>query len=204
MSIGLTDIKICTRALVRLGSKGIDSFEDGTDKAITCEEVYTSVVESELSLYPWRFAMKKASLSRLADTPTNEYQYAYQLPTDRIGEPFAVFNSTSSSALVVKNYEIYADKLFTNETVCIIDYPFKPAESAFPAYFTEFLVLALASNMAMPITDSTSKAEYYFTKAYGTTSENFLGGALGKARRANSAQQPPQGLTDFNLTDVRN
>jgi hypothetical protein len=201
--MALTDVEICSRALNRLGSKGIQSFTEGTDLAISCSTTYPSVLEAELSVYPWRFAMKKAQLSRHADTPANEWKYAYQLPTDRIGPPFALFNSTSSGAIPKHRFEIFSDKIFTNEETVVIDYPFKPTESAFPAYFVEFMVLAMASFLAIPVTDKTTTADFYRGLAYGTPSENGNGGQLARARRADSAQQPPQRIENFDLVDAR-
>ena len=201
--MALTDVEICSRATNRLGAKAIQSFTEGTDLATSCATIYPGLLESELSVYPWRFAMKKARLSRHVDTPANEWKYAYQLPTDRIGPPFALFNSDAGGAQPHKQFEIFSDKIFTNEELVIIDYPFKPAESAFPAYFTEFMVLAMAGELAMPVTDQVSTADFYRAKAYGTPSENGNGGQLGRARRANSAQQPPQRIEDFTLLDVR-
>ena len=201
--MALTDIEICSRALTRIGSGAIQSFDEGTDKATTCDLIYSSILDSELSLYPWRFAMKKVQLARLTDTPANEWKYVYQLPTDAIGGPFAMFNSTGAGVSPNKRYEIFADKLFTNELVVVIDYPFKPTEPAFPAYFVEFLVLAIASALAMPITDQANTAELYRGLAYGLPSDNGNGGQLARARRANSAQQPPQRIENFSLEDAR-
>lgn len=147
--------------------------------------------------------MKKTQLSQLVASPTNEWTYGYQLPTDRIGDPFAVFASEGVGASPIKEFEIFGDKLFTNHALIIIDYPFKPAESAFPGYFTEFLVQALASALAIPVTDQTTTADYYRALAYGTPGENGNGGALSRARRANSAQQPPQRIEDFTLVNAR-
>jgi len=201
--MALTDIELCSRALTRLGAHPIQSFTDGTDIASACDSVYGSILESELSVYPWRFAMKKATLAQLADTPVNEWTYAYQLPTDRIGAPFALFDSTRVGATPFKRYEVFADKIFTDANQLVIDYPYKPSESAFPAYFSEFMVLAIASALAMPVTDQANTADFYHAKAYGTPSENGNGGALGRARRADSAQNPPQQIVDFSLVDAR-
>ena len=177
---------------------------DANDKAIACNQVYDSVVENELALTPWRFAMKKVQLARLTDTPANEWKYAFQLPTDRIGAPFAVFNTPSVGVNPVKNFEVFADKIYTNELALYVDYPFKPAVSAWPAYFVEFVVLAITSLLAVPITDQRSLAEHYDVLAYGLPSDNRAGGQLARARYADAAQQPPQVMEDNTLVDVRN
>lgn len=198
-----TDIEICSRALIRLGAKPIDSFEDGTDKALACDLIYSSVLESELSIYPWRFAMKKVQLARHTDTPTNEWKYAYQLPTDRIGGIFALFDSSQTGAAPKKAFEVFGDKVFCDYETVYVDYPYKPAESEFPAYFTEFLVLAIAANLAVPITDQANLEDQMRTRAYGLPSDNGGGGQLARARNADSRQQPPQTIDDEHLIAAR-
>lgn len=148
--------------------------------------------------------MKKVQLARHTDVPTNEWKYAYQLPSDRIGGPFAVFDSVANGAQPAKEFEIFADKIFSNYETMYCDYPFKPSESAFPAYFTEFVVLAIASVVAIPVTDQTTTAKFYDQLAYGLPSENRAGGQLARARYSDSSQQPPQILEDYTLIDVRN
>lgn len=202
--MALTDVEISNRALIRLGASTISSLSDTTDRAIVCNQVYTSLLEAELALTPWRFAMKKALLARLATAPVNEWKYAYQLPSDRIGAPFAMFHNASVGSNPVKQYEVFADQVFTNEEVLYADYPFKPTEPDFPAYFTEFLVLAICGNIAYAITDQANLAQHFREMAYGLPSENGAGGALARARFADAAQQPPQVIEDWTLLDVRN
>ena len=201
--MALTDTEICTRALVRLGSGGIDSLTDGSDKAVACNAIYTSILENELGSFPWRFGMKKQQLNRLVDTPVNEWRYAYQLPTDRIGAPWAVFASNGIGASPIKQFEIFSDKLYTDHQLIYCDYPYKVTENMFPAYFTEFFVLALAAALAIPITDQANLASHYEEKAYGRPHENGLGGQLARARNADQAQQPPQMMESFELIEAR-
>ena len=121
--MAMSDTEICNRALVRLAAKTISSLSDSTDRAIACNQAYTSILENELALTPWRFAMKKAQLAQLVDTPVNEWKYAYQLPSDRIGAPFAVFNSSANGVDPMKRYEVFSDRIYTNETQLYYDYP---------------------------------------------------------------------------------
>ena len=201
--MALSDVEICSRSLIRLGAKPIDSFADGTDKAQACKLIYTSVLEAELSIYPWRFAMKKVQLARHTDTPTNEWKYAYQLPSDRIGGIFALFDSGQTGAHPRRSFEVFGDKVFADYEEVYVDYPFKPTEPEFPAYFVEFLVLAIAANLAVPITDQANLEDQFRTRAYGLPSENGGGGAIARARNADSRQQPPQTIDDEHLIAAR-
>jgi hypothetical protein len=192
--MALTDVEICNRALVRLGSSVITSFSDDTDLARICSSTYDGILEKSLAETPWRFAMKKQQLARLTDTPPNEWKYAYQLPSDILGGIYALFNS-STSAAPSKHYEIFSDKVYTNENLIYVDYTFRPNETKFPSYFTEYMVLAIASQIAIAITDQANIADYYSRLAQQQ---------LDVARYTDASQQPPQVLEDYTLIDVRN
>ncbi len=126
-----TDIDIASNALLLIGESPISSFTEDTVAALIAANLYNPTFENLLTLHPWRFASNKSSLSRLTATPTNQWDYAYQLPTD-----FLVAQHVDTGN---NNFQIYTDKLYSNETTIILDYTFKPDESFLPAYFTELL-----------------------------------------------------------------
>lgn len=146
-------IDICSHALLLIGENTISSFNDDSIAALVASNLYEPTYESLLTAHPWRFASNKATLARLTATPTNEWDYAFQLPSD-----FLVAQHVDEGN---DNYQIYADKLYTDEKTMILDYTYKPDESFLPAYFTELLEYKLASLFAVPITENTSKAEFY-------------------------------------------
>jgi hypothetical protein len=152
-----TSIDLASNALLLIGEETISSFTDDSTAALVAANLYELTFESLLTLHPWRFASKQATLSRLTDTPVTEWSYAYQLPAD-----FMVAQHIDDGN---EMYQIYGDKLYSNNTSIILDYTFKPDESFLPAYFAELLEYRLASVFAIPITESTSKGEYYASLA---------------------------------------
>ena len=60
--------------------------------------------------------------------------------------PIRVYPKTS--------YEIYEDKIYSNQNSLQLDYIFRPDESAFPAYFVECLAAHLAEKFALSITNN--------------------------------------------------
>ena len=148
-----TDIDIASNALLLIGENTISAFTEDTTAALIASNLYQPTLESLLSLHPWRFASNKSTLSRLTAVPLDQWSYGYQLPTDfLVAQHVDVGND---------NFQIYADKLYSNETTMVLDYTYKPDEAYFPAYFTELLELRLASVFAIPITESATKGEYY-------------------------------------------
>ena len=46
-------------------------------------------------------------LARTTDTPVTEWTYAYALPSDIIGSPKAVFQTSTAGALAHTEFELY-------------------------------------------------------------------------------------------------
>jgi hypothetical protein len=148
-----TSIDLASNALLLIGEETISSFTDDSTAALVAANLYELTFESLLTLHPWRFASKQATLSRLTDTPVTDWAYAYQLPAD-----FMVAQHIDDAT---EMYQIYGDKLYSDNTTVILDYTFKPDESFLPAYFAELLEYRLAAVFAIPITESATKGDYY-------------------------------------------
>lgn len=148
-------VEMASNACLLLGANTISSFDEGTEGKVATA-LYESTYRSVLSSFRWRFATKKAVLSRLAEVPLNEYQYQYQLPTNLI----TIIKGESGD-----NYDIYGDKLYTNLSSYSIDYIQRVDESLIPDYFILMFQFLLASQFAIPLTDNSTKAELYF-RAY--------------------------------------
>ena len=183
MAEGDTDVSICSQALLLLGANQITSFADGTAPSSVCSVLYPRVNSHTLGMYPWSFTLTKQQLGRLTTAPTNVYLYAYQLPSDMfLGVPRAVYASTSTGALPkITDYEIQGDQLFTNETTIVLDYQRLVSEADMPSYFIQMLVYQMAWHLAEPVTDQTTKSDYWRTVALGTPSENMRGGYFRQA-----------------------
>lgn len=204
MAIGDSALSICSDALLLLGAKPISSFTEGTDEASTCDSLYPNIRDQALSIYPWSFAFKKVQLARLTSTPTNEYKYEYQLPSDRISAPRAVYNSASVGANVITSYKIMGSKLLTNEELIYVDYLYSVTESEMPVWFVQLLKYIMAWHLSVPITDQVDKAQYWQSVAIGSPGENGRGGYMRTAMNIDGQNQPVNGIKDFSLIAVRN
>jgi hypothetical protein len=203
MSAGDTKLTICSDALIMLGASPLSSFSDGTDEAQVADRLYDDIQDTLLMSYPYSWSIKKVALGRLIDAPINEWKYKYALPGDILGNPKAVFYSSSVSAPTTRDFEIYSLGLYTNLESVWIDYQFRPEPSSFPPYFVNLLKHALAASFAEPITDQITKGQYYHQIAYGYPAENMRGGLMRVAMNIDGRDLPPQNIQDFPLTDVR-
>lgn len=144
-------VQIVSNAFLSLGGNTISSFDEGTEGKIATA-LYQNTYEGLLSAYRWRFAVVKHKLTRLAETPINEYQYIYQLPTDLL----VVINTADNG-----DYELYEDKLYSNNLDVEIEYIKRVDETNLPAYFVLTLQFLLAAQFAIPLTDNTTKGQLY-------------------------------------------
>lgn len=180
-----TKIGLISKALVLLGEKPLTSLTEDRYGATVGSNLFDLIYENELQSNPWRFSMKKRALSRLVDTPLNQYAYAYQIPTD---------------CLLVRHvyprtqYEIYGGRLYTDATTVELDYQFKPEVSALPAYFSTLLTYALARDMVKPITES-EDAVRIFQGKYVLQRD--------RAMYADAQGRPAVPIQDSPFTDVR-
>ncbi len=204
MAEGDTDVNICSQALLLLGANTISSFTDGTAPASVCSSIYPRIKSQTLGMYPWSFTLSKKSLSQSSESPANFWTYAYTLPTDMFtGVPRRVYASNSSSAPTITGYEIQGDKLLTNQTTIVVDYQILVSETDMPSYFVQLLIYQIAWHLAEPITDQTSKSDYWKGIALGLPSENMRGGYFRQAMNIDGAGQTNNVISDYILTEVR-
>jgi hypothetical protein len=181
----MSAIDIASNALQMIGAKSISSFDDPGAGAAVAKALYTPLLEAMLTNTYWRFAIKKSSLNRLSQTPLNEWQYAFQIPTD---------NLKIEKVYQVRRYQIYRDLIYTDQTSIDIDYVYRVEESLFPAYFTLAFTYKLASEFALAVTDNDKKNALYEQKHMM---------ALANAMAADAMQHPQTPIQDQPFTDVR-
>lgn len=182
-----TSISLCNRALARVGSERISSFDDGGAASDVAGREYESLVTERLSgtfadgrVVNWRFAMELAEIGvPLADEPADKWQYAYNLPADLL----AIRAVRRGNGPVP--FDRYGDKLFCDaEADVVIEYTFRQVEAKFPPYFTAALVVELASVFAMALNRDLALARELRLLALGDGSRN--PGFWGAARLADS------------------
>jgi len=199
-----TDVSICSQALLLLGSTSISSFSDGTAPASIAGVLYPKVKAQTLGMYPWSFSLTKTQLAQSASTPLSFWQYAYALPSDMVnGVPRKVFTSNNTNAPNLTDYEIQGAELLSQEQTIYIDYQRDVDEPAMPAYFVQLLIYQMAWHLAEPVTDQTTKSEYWKNVALGTPLESLRGGYFRQATVIDGSGQSSQVLADYVLVDVR-
>jgi len=173
----VSDISICSNALILLGGESISSFQDGTTAATISSHLYTTTYHAMLTETRWHFATRTAKLARHTEAPDNGWMYKFQLPVDCM---YVVKCSD-------KRYEVYERDIFADHEDILIEYVYPVKEENLPMYFTKALEYNLAAQFAIPLTGNTSRGEFY-ASAYQT--------AVKKARWADASQRPNDAIED--------
>ena len=140
-------ISIVSSAALLLGSKVIVSIDDPGKAATTGFAMYEDIYRELLTNvnHYWRFASAQRSLALLAGKPNHKWQNAFQLPSDpKLLKLKGVYPRAE--------YEIYEDKVFTNNTTMEVDFIYRVSEEYLPPYYVPALTHLLALRMAKPVT----------------------------------------------------
>lgn len=154
-----SQVEIVNLALLAMGEFDfILSMTDQTKSArlasLSWETAKTKVLEDA----NWKFATKRTNLAPLSTTPSYEYSYQFQLPTDLLQ-----IIEVSDGTVPVTNFEKNGRKLLCNLDLIYLKYVYNVTDtSEFSPSFVTALSLYLAYLMAYSITSNRSLAEGLF------------------------------------------
>ena len=143
-------IDICQTACMFAGVNVIESLDEDSAEARLLAKSYEKVVESELSLYRWRFATKLQDLgSPLAAAPEyTRFNTAHQMPPDVMSV------DTVLDPEYPVDYERVGDQIHTNDSAndtLILKYRFRADESVWNPYFRLLIIYRLATLLSFSI-----------------------------------------------------
>lgn len=188
--MALNDIALCSRALMRIGCAPITSFDDGTAESEIAAALYAPARDALLSAYGWSFATGQVTLTQLDDAPLADYQYSFALPNDFLR---ALSAGTGGKGRGLR-YRISRDVLHTDTESVLLTYIFLPDESEFPPFFDAALIVRLAAEFCIPLTESTTRTEALMRLA----EDEFR-----KAKQIDAQQDSPARIENFPLIDAR-
>jgi len=188
--MSLSNVELCSAALVKLGAESISSFADGTTEADIAAALYDIIRDSLLGTHPWSFATAHAELALLPTTPLSNFQYAFELPADFIKAISAGDECRSRGAV----YQIIGSEIHTNYEELTLTYIKRSDEANFPTYFVSALVNRLAAEFCLPLTENSSRSETLYRLAETE---------LKLAKLIDSQQDTPPKVEDFTLIRAR-
>ncbi|MFT8246326.1 hypothetical protein [Roseomonas sp. BN140053] len=187
--MALSALVLCSRALLRIGAQPVASFEEGTAEAEVAANLYPAARDALLAAHPWSFATGQMVLPRLLAAPVADKEYAFQMPPSCL----RVLSAGSGRGRGL-DYRIHENRLHADAPEVVLTYIFRPEESSFPPHFASALVLRLAADFCIPLTDSTARAEML---------QRLAGAEFRDARLNDSQQTSVMAFEGFPLVDVR-
>lgn len=182
-----SEIDIASNALILIGDNPISSFTDPGAGSTAAANLYQGIKEAVLSAYPWPWALKEQSLSRLSAAPDSRtnFKYQFQKPTDYI---------RIWKVMPHHYYEEVGSLIYSNEPAIFMRYVFDASETIMTPGFVKALEYQLASEFAMPVTEDEKKAAFYEKKAIKQ---------IAIASNIDSQGHPQQAIVDSPFTDAR-
>lgn len=144
-------VDICNSALAKLGCDRINSLTEDNVRARLCNDRYEIIKKEVLRASPWKFALKRITLSKTVNTPAFEYEAEFQLPSDCL-RPWELFPNHIQ-------WTQEQDKIYANENEIGLKYIYEAPESKFDASFVEVLAIRLAMDLCYKLTNSTSREQ---------------------------------------------
>lgn len=195
-----TKIIVINRALTKLGSEKLMSETDNNKASRTIETIYDGLLDRILRAYRWAFAIKRVQLAALADEPVYGFQHQYQLPSDCLRIDAVADNIMRG----LRNLPVMKRPLWQregNRILTDIDAPLYlrygariTDPSQWDASFTDAFCCLLASEMAEPITQSS-------TKKQAALQDFEL--AIREARQTSAIERPPIQQQDTSWVTAR-
>lgn len=151
-----SEVSVANSALIKLGSRQRVTSLTQTNSvtAALCNEQFPKIRDELLEMAHWKFAMKWASLTRTANTPTAEYDYEYQRPNDIIR---IVKVSDNDAGVGTVPYRMMADTIISDSNTLYLLYVRKETDpNIWSALFREAFAWKLAYDLAMAVTDATN------------------------------------------------
>lgn len=192
--MAINSISICSAALVQLGKKPINDFDEVGDHAVLCANLYPQERDSILRENDWNCAKKRMILAAREEVPVFGWPKSFALPADFlrlisigdywVGSPNCMRFKVEGRLILASGDALPIEYIFRNDQ-----------EATWDAKLIELMTARMLWKLAYPVTQSTSlrdelKAEYV---------------AMAKAARAIDAQENPSDplSDDFTLLSGR-
>lgn len=190
-----TAVSICSNALIMLGENPINSFTEaaspgGLDRARIADNLWESVRDSLLRSHPWNCAIKRVTLSPEATTPEFGFTYRYILPSDWLRN--VEINGVMADDV---DYMVEGRRILIDESALKLRYVYRNADpTTWDAMLVKAAELAMASEMAYPITQSSAKEEMM---------ERRFERYMARARAVDGQSESPATLGSFDILAAR-
>lgn len=152
-------VQICNLALGRIGENRIMSLDDPSQPARACKLFYGPTRDEVLRAHPWAFAKKRATLSKLSESPAFGWGNAFALPSDCL-RPLRVNEWESYEA--DDNWVLEGGHILTDDDAVELLYVAQVEDSTlFDPLFIKALSVQLAAMLVTTLTGSREQGNLF-------------------------------------------
>jgi hypothetical protein len=185
----VTEVSICSNALIRLGDKPIASFTESDVRATRCANLWPDVRDDILRAKPWTCAKKRVLLAPLTEGPAFGYTKAFQKPSDWL-RTIQVGYDGDGTTFADESGQILADL-----DVLPLTYIWRNENPAtWDAALVNVMTIAMAAQLAYAVTQSASVQ---------ANQMQLLEQALRRAGALSGQDDGPDELGDYDLIASR-
>lgn len=203
-------IKLINRALARLGSAPLGGPAEETPKARSANAIYDDLVDFCFGLHDWTWARRTVALDKETVDPAtpivNGWLYRYDLPDNRLSEPLKVLANPTDPDRPLRRFALEEGKLYADANPVWATFIWRVDPIAWAPVFKTAFLTGLAAGLAIPVAQNTTLQKLYHELAFGTASQDFRGGLIGKAISRDVHGHPgpaPLGLSADPLSAAR-
>ena len=158
-------VDICNSALNLLGASTISALTEDTKNARLCNQRYEPMRNRVFRSHNWNCLIKRVQLAQDSTGPVVEYTYGYTLPTDCL-RVLKIHNGSTDSIKSALDYKIEGRKVVTDETTIYLVYIALITDpNEFDSYLREAISHQLAADICYAITNNSTLANNYMTRA---------------------------------------
>ncbi len=179
-------IDVINSALRRIGASRISDPNEPVKNANVARDIYDDILEDLLRSNFWNFATRRIELAQLSEVPTFEFDYAYALPSDWLRTVSVHPNGDGYQSIINYKEENVGDQnviLASTEELFMRYIALVTDVNLWSADFKQAMILALARDLAIPISSSNELREQMDTAARK---------ALAKARSTDAMGSTPE------------
>jgi hypothetical protein len=150
----VTQVSIVNSALAKVGQAPVQSLTQDTRAAQIINSIYDLVQDELLSMHPWNFAIKRATLSPTNNTPIYDYEFEYDIPSDCL----RMLDNEYDYTAVKPDWQVEGRKLLSNESSLNVRYIARETDcTMWSPTFAEAFAWHLAHKIAYALTQSTER-----------------------------------------------
>jgi hypothetical protein len=158
-------VDMCNSALNLLGASTISSLTEDTKNARLCNQRFEPIRDRVFRSHNWNCLIKRVQLAQDSTGPVVEYTYGYTLPTDCL-RVLKIHNGSTDSIKSALDYKIEGRKVVTDETTIYLVYIALITDpNEFDSYLREAISHQLAADICYAITNNSTLANNYMTRA---------------------------------------